>query len=56
MNRRKGYAEVECEAVIRRKKTEQRKQTAMAAGVIGAFAGLITLLYVGLWAWANGGM
>ena len=56
MNRRIGYAEREYAMVMARKKKEQRKQTAMAVGVIGAFAGLVTLLYVGLWMWANGGM
>ena len=56
MSRRIGYAEREYYAIIRRKKREHRKQTAMAVGVISAFAGLVTILYVGLWAWANGGM
>lgn len=54
--RRIGYAEREYAAVMARKKKEARKQTAMAVVVIGAFAGLVTILYVGLWAWANGGM
>lgn len=56
MMRRKGYAEAEHEAFVQRKKREHRKQTLIAVAVITMFSGLITMIYIGLWMWANGMM
>lgn len=56
MSRRRGYAEMKYEAIIKRKKKEHRKQTLVAVAVIGMFSGLLYLIFLGLWIWANGGM
>lgn len=56
MSRRKGYAEAEHEAFVRRKKREHRKQTLIAVAVIAMFGSLVTMIYIGLWMWANGYM
>lgn len=52
--RRKGYAEREYEAIIRRKKKESTKQKLFVAGALAIFGGLIAVLYWGIWMWANG--
>lgn len=52
--RRKGYAEVNHEMVMRRKKREIRRQKLVVFGACAIFGSLIAFLYWGLWMWANG--
>ena len=54
MSRRKGYAEVNHEAVMRRKKKDIRRQKATVFGACAIFGGLIVWIYWLLWMWANG--